>query len=47
MQRDDTVYIQYILDATRKAISFVQNKSREVDADEMLALSLVRLLEYR
>lgn len=45
MQRDDTVYIQNILDAARKAISFVQNKTREVDADEMLALSLVRLLE--
>lgn len=46
MQRDDTVYIRHVLDAARKAISFAQDRTREdLDTDEMLALSLVHLLE--
>jgi uncharacterized protein with HEPN domain len=46
MQRDDTVYVQHILDAARKAISFSKKRKREdLDTDEMPALSLVRLLE--
>lgn len=46
MQRDDCVYIRHILDAARKALLFVVNQSREdLDKNEMLALSLVHLLE--
>ena len=46
MQRDDIVYVQHILDAARKAISFSKERKREdLDTDEMFALSLVRLLE--
>lgn len=46
IKRDDSVYIRHILDAARKAVSFVQNRRRDdLDKDEMLALSLVRLLE--
>ncbi|MFZ5994799.1 MAG: DUF86 domain-containing protein [Thermodesulfobacteriota bacterium] len=46
MQRDDIVYVRHILDAARKAIIFTQNRTREaLDSDEMLSLSLVRLLE--
>jgi len=46
MQRDDTVYIRHILDAARKAISFAQDRTRkDLDTDEMLAFSLIHLLE--
>lgn len=46
MQRDDIVYVRHILDAARKAIIFARNRTREaLDSDEMLSLSLVRLLE--
>lgn len=46
MQRDDMVYIHHILDAARKALLFTQNHTRkELDTNEMLSLSLVRLLE--
>jgi len=46
MQREDIICVRHILDAARKAIEFVQNRSRKnLDEDEMLSLSLVRLLE--
>jgi uncharacterized protein with HEPN domain len=46
MQRDDIVYVRHVLDAARKAIIFARNRTREeLDSDEMLSLSLVRLLE--
>lgn len=46
MQRDDMVCVRHILDAARKAMLFAQNRTREeLDANEMLSLSLVRLLE--
>ena len=46
MPHDDETYILHILDAARKAVSFTDNRSRaDLDEDEMLALSLVRLLE--
>ena len=42
----DIVRLRHMLDATRKAIQFVQGQSRaDLDADDMLALALVRLLE--
>jgi len=46
MQRDDIACLHHILDAAEKAVSFVKGKARkDLDANEMLALSLVRLLE--
>lgn len=46
MQRDDITSLRHIIDAANKAISFVEHRKREdLDTDEMLALSLVRLLE--
>jgi uncharacterized protein with HEPN domain len=46
MQRDDSIYIRHILDAARKALQFTANRSREdLNKDEMLAISLVHLLE--
>ena len=46
MQRDDVVYVRHILDAARRAMHFAHNRSRgDLDSDEMLSLSLVRLLE--
>lgn len=46
MQRDDTICIRHILDAAHKAASFAKGKKREdLETNEMLALSLVHLLE--
>ncbi len=46
MQRDDGVYIYHIIDAAHKSMHFIQKRTRkEMDSDEMLSLSLVRLLE--
>ena len=46
MQRDDIACLRHILDAADKAVSFAKGKVRkDLDTDEMLALSLVRLLE--
>lgn len=46
MQRDDSIYVRHILDAARKALHFTANRNREdLDEDEMLAISLVHLLE--
>jgi len=44
--RDDFVYIRHAIDAAEKICSFTRGKSRAaLDADETLALALVRLLE--
>lgn len=46
MLRVDEICVRHIIDATKKAISFTENRSREnIKSDEMLALSLIRLLE--
>jgi uncharacterized protein with HEPN domain len=46
MQRDDTIRILHILEAAHKAMRFVENRTRsDLDREEMLAISLVHLLE--
>lgn len=46
MRRDDATSVVHILEAARKARGFVAGKKREdLEKDEKLALSLVRLLE--
>ncbi len=46
MQRDDRIYIRHILEAAHKAQRFTMNRSRiDLDKEEMLAISLVHLLE--
>ena len=46
MQHEDETRIRHILDAARKALDFANSRKRtDLDKDEMLALSLVRLLE--
>ncbi len=47
MSRDeDIVRLRHMLDAARKAMEFAQGRSRaDLDADEMLELALIRLLE--
>jgi uncharacterized protein with HEPN domain len=47
MQNDgDQARIGHLIDAAEKAVSFSRGKSRQdLDADEKLALALVRLLE--
>ena len=46
MQRDDTLGVKHILDAAQKAVALSKAHTREdMDTHEMLALSLVRLLE--
>jgi uncharacterized protein with HEPN domain len=46
MQRDDTVLLRHVLDAARKAVQFISGRKRsDLQDNEMLALSLVRLLE--
>ena len=46
MQRDDATRVRHILDAARKACEFASGRKRpDLEKDEMLALSLVRLLE--
>jgi len=43
---EDLVRLQHMLDAARKAIEFTKNCSRaDLDKDEKLTLSMVRLLE--
>ena len=43
---DDAVRLRHMLDAARKAVAFTRGRSRaDLDADELLALALVRLLE--
>ncbi len=46
MPASDLVRMRHILDAAREALTFVQRRSRsDLDADHMLSLALVRLLE--
>jgi len=46
MLREDDVYIHHIIDAIRKASLFVKDRKRnDLNKDDMLSLSLVRLLE--
>ena len=46
MPKPDIVRVRHALDATRKALAFVENRTREdLDEDEMLSLALVHLLE--
>jgi uncharacterized protein with HEPN domain len=46
MPKDDMVRMQHMLDAAREAIAFAHSKTRnDLEADRMLALSLVRLIE--
>ena len=43
---DDRTRLQHMLDATERITRFAEGKTREdLDSDEQLALSLVRLLE--
>ncbi len=46
MPASDAVRLQHIIDAARQAVAFVRGRSRaELEADSMLSLALVRLLE--
>ena len=46
MPQDDLVYIKHAIEAAQKARKFIKDRTRaDLDKDEMLALSLVRLLE--
>lgn len=46
MRRDDIVCVKHALDAAKKAVDFSEGHDRDdLDSDEKLALSLVRLLE--
>ena len=45
-QHEDMVRLHHMLDAARKGVEFVQNRSRgDLDKDEQLTLSLTHLLE--
>jgi len=45
-QTEDRIRLQHMLDAARKAIDFTESCNRiDLDNDEMLTLSIVRLLE--
>jgi len=46
MRRDDSISVKHALEAARKAVDFSEGHGREdLDFDEKLALSIVRLLE--
>ena len=46
MLKDDLVRLRHILDAAQKAVAFTRGRvQNELSSDEMLSLSLVRLLE--
>ena len=46
MLKNELVRLHHILDAAREAVGFVQGRCRtDLDADRMLNLALVRLLE--
>jgi uncharacterized protein with HEPN domain len=46
MLKNDLVRLRYILDAAREAMAFCHGRSRDdLDANRMLSLSLIRLLE--
>jgi len=43
---DDSVRLRHMLDAARKAVQFTEGRTRrDLDTDERLSLSLVRLIE--
>lgn len=45
MLKDDQIRLRHMLDAGRKALSFVKDRSRDnLDSEEMLALAVVRYL---
>ena len=45
-RRDDSILLRHMLDASLKAVSFVNGKSRgDFDCDEQLGLATIRLLE--
>lgn len=46
MYRDDSVRLQYMLDAAREAIGFVLGRTRsDLDSNRMLVLALVKAVE--
>jgi uncharacterized protein with HEPN domain len=46
MSQTEEIRLRHMLDAARRAVSFVQGRARpDLDSDQMLALALVRLLE--
>jgi uncharacterized protein with HEPN domain len=46
LRADDQTRLRHMVDASRKAVSFVAERRREdLDKDEKLSLALVRLLE--
>ncbi len=46
MRRGDTLRLRHMLDAAQEAITFAQGRSRrDLDADRMLALALVKCIE--
>ncbi|MCL6434746.1 MAG: hypothetical protein K6T90_11145 [Leptolyngbyaceae cyanobacterium HOT.MB2.61] len=46
MYLDDSTRLKHMRDAARKALQFVQEKTRrDLESDEMLALSLVKCIE--
>jgi uncharacterized protein with HEPN domain len=46
MRKDDRIRLQHMLDAANEALTFIQGRIRsDLDADRMLALSLIRELE--
>lgn len=46
MQRSNRIRIRHMLDAAREALSFTADETRsDLDADRMLALSLVKSIE--
>lgn len=45
-QRDDSVRLRHLLDASEKALAFTRGRARaDLDRDEIMALALIRLLE--
>jgi len=46
MLDEDAIRIHHMLDAAQEAVSFAKGKQRQdLDADRMLALSLIKLIE--
>lgn len=45
-QKDDTIPLRHALDAAKKAVSFLNDRTRtDLETDEMLGFAVVRLLE--
>jgi len=45
MHRDDSVFVRHMIDAIGKTVGLTEGKTRDLEKNEMLTLSLVRLLE--